>query len=76
MRWEGESQRGVRGLCTTVYRIKVNVTLFASVLRGHESSGYLVKCEPETKRTILPETVVANSHRILTINKVYFLTCT
>lgn len=34
MREEGETQRGVRGLCTTVCRVEVNVTLFASVLRG------------------------------------------
>lgn len=73
---ERESLRGVGGRHTTMCRVEVNVTLFISVLGGHECSGCLVKCEPKTKRTMLPETVVANSHRTLTINKVYFLTCT
>lgn len=57
-------------------RVKVNVTLFASV---PWALWMLIKCEPktnETERTVLPETVVVNSHRTLTINKVYFLTCT
>lgn len=47
---ERESQRGVRGCCTTVYRVKVNVTLLTSVLQGCEPSGCVIKCEPKTTK--------------------------
>lgn len=67
------------GTPPTTRRGEVYVTLFTKVLWGPEHSGSLVTHEPKRKkmkRTILTETVVASSHGTLTINKVYFLTCT
>lgn len=50
---EGESQRGVGGCFTAADRVKVNATLFASVLQGREPSGCLVKCEPKMTMNFL-----------------------
>ena len=53
----GRQVLGTRGtawgevLEDSVCRVKVNVTLFASVLRGHEPSWCLVKCEPKSNET-------------------------
>lgn len=72
----GEAPEGILEGCqrTRVCGVKVTATLLPPVL-GHSQHVWL-NPDQNTERTVLSDTVVANSHRTLRTNKVYFLTGT